>query len=356
MRRSTDGGARTPAWLRWTTRISLVLGLVALAITLRAVGLDTLVGHLEAIGPWFLLLLAIEAASTFCDAGALYLMTRGRGGPAFRKVCVAQFAGRAVNSVTPGANLGEALKVSLLARECSPQRIIAGVMYVAISAVVVSLTVVALGSLITAIVFPVPRAAMIALLVGGIVSSATAISLVVLVRRGMLGALARTARRLRLISGARLTTWTEQLSDLDARLRGDVQGEHRVGATCLVLASQVLSRGAVWATILASGYTLGGPQLIAILSAGVILGWVCNIVPMGIGVSEGGNLALFALIGAPPSLGVALALAKRVNQIVFAGLGFGVLAVDRIATHVDDHVTPLSQMATSTARHAVVGP
>ena len=67
-------------------------------------------------------------------------------------------------------------------------------------------------------------------------------------------------------------------------------------------------------------------------------------------------LALFTLIGAPPSLGVALALAKRVNQIVFAGLGFGVLAVDRIATQVDHDVTPLSRLATSTARQAVVGP
>jgi uncharacterized membrane protein YbhN (UPF0104 family) len=354
MRRAATDNDRTPAWLRWTTRISLVLGLIALAITVGAVGVDTLVGHLEAIGPWFLLLLAIEAASTFCDAGAIYWMTRGRGAPAFRKVCVAQFAGRAVNSVTPGANLGEALKVSLLARECSPQRIIAGVMYVAICAVVVSLSIVALGSLITAIVFPVPAAAMIALIVGAIVSSAIAISLVVLVRRGMLGSLARSARRLRLISAARLATWTAQLADLDARLRGDVQGEHRVGASCLILVSQVLSRGAVWATILASGYSLGGPQLIAILSAGVILGWVCNIVPMGIGVSEGGNLALFTLIGAPPSLGVALALAKRVNQIVFAGLGFGVLAVDRLATHVDEAVIPLSTMATSTARHAII--
>jgi hypothetical protein len=356
MHRATTQGARTPAWLRWTTRISLVFGLVALAITVSAVGVDTLVGHLEAIGPWFLALVAIEGASTFCDAGAIYLMTRGRGGPAFRKVCVAQFAGRAVNSVTPGANLGEALKVSLLARECSTQRIIAGVMYVALTAVVVSLSVVAVGSVITAVVFPVPRAALVALIVAGVVSSAIAIALVVLVRRGMLGALARTARRLRLISAARLATWTEQLADLDARLRGDIQGEHRLGATCLVVLSQILARGGVWAMILASGYSLGGPQLIAILSAGVILGWASNIVPMGIGVSEGGNLALFALIGAPASLGVALALAKRVNQMVFAGLGFGVLAADRIVSHVDHHVPPLSHMATSTARHAVVGP
>jgi uncharacterized membrane protein YbhN (UPF0104 family) len=110
----------------------------------------------------------------------------------------------------------------------------------------------------------------------------------------------------------------------------------------------------VWATILASGYALGGPQLIAILSAGVVLGWCCSIVPMGIGVAEGGNCALFVLIGAPASLGVALALAKRVNQIVFAALGFGVLAADKIATHVD-HVQPLSPMATTTARHVVVG-
>jgi hypothetical protein len=354
MARASTAGDRAPTWLRWVTRASIVLGLIALAITVWAVGVDTLVAHLRAIGPWFAVLLVIEGAATFCEAGSTYLMTRGPGGPAWRKVWVAQFAGRAVNSVTPGANLGEALKVSLLARECSTQRIVAGVMYTALATAIVALTFVAAGSLVTAIAFPLPRAALIVLVVSGVLATALAAALVIMVRRGMLSAFARTAARLHLISAARLARWADRLEDLDARLRGDVMGQHRVGAASLVVVAQLLQRGAVCATIFATGYTLGIPQLIAILSAGVLLGWVCNVVPLGIGVAEGGNFALFAALGAPASLGVALALAKRVNQIVFAALGFGVLAADRIAERVDHTVIVLPDLSIQTARHAVV--
>lgn len=70
---------------------------------------------------------------------------------------------------------------------------------------------------------------------------------------------------------------------------------------------------------------------------------------------------LFALIGAPSSVGVALAFARRVNQIIFAALGFSVLAADRIAKHVDvpsgGDLAPLTTLATSlrtTGQHVVL--
>lgn len=340
MPRAGTYGGSSPTWLKTVTRVSLVLGVVALAITVYAVGLDTLRGHLTAIGPWFAVLLVIEASATMCEAGAVYMLTRGPRAPSWRRVYVAQFAGRAVNSVTPGANVGEALKVSLLARECPTQRAIAAIMFVGLGAFVVSMSIVAIGSLVTAVMFPLPAVAVIALVTTGAVSGIVATSTVILVRRGMLSSIAGLAQRLHLISAARRERWSLKLEDLDARLRGGRPEDHRVAAAGLVLLSQILSRLTVAITIVATGYSIGGPQLIAILSAGVVLGWLSNVVPMGIGVAEGSNVALFSIIGAPPALGVALALAKRVNQIVFAALGFGVLAADRaadrIAKEVDD--------------------
>ena len=43
---------------------------------------------------------------------------------------------------------------------------------------------------------------------------------------------------------------------------------------------------------------------------------------MGLGVSESGSYGVFALIGAPATVGVSLALASRVRQIIIAALGF----------------------------------
>jgi hypothetical protein len=315
--------------MKWLTRISIVLGVIALAITVWTVGPEVLVTHLRAIGPWFAVLVAIELASTFCDAGVLYVLTRGRGAPTFRKVCVAQFAGRAVNSVTPGGNLGEVLKVSLLARECSTERILAAVLFSTIGTFVTGLAIVAAGSIATAFMFSLPRAAEIALVGVGVLAAAVVIATLVVVKRGMIAMLARAARRLHLLSQARYERWCDRLADVDRRI---VEADHRGTAIVLVIVSQLLTRGVIWAALVAAGYSLGAPQLVAVLSAGVLLSWISGLVPMGVGVSEGGNGVLFALIGAAPSLGVAIAFARRVNQIVFAVIGFSVLGIDRLAS------------------------
>lgn len=60
MSRPPAYGGSAPAWVVWVTRISLVLGLVALAITVWIVGLEALLAHLAAIGPWFTLVLAVD--------------------------------------------------------------------------------------------------------------------------------------------------------------------------------------------------------------------------------------------------------------------------------------------------------
>jgi uncharacterized protein (TIRG00374 family) len=330
----TNGGAG-PAWLVWVTRASLGLGLVALAATIWVVGPHPLATHLAQIGPWFAVLLAIDLAGAVCDAGVVYYMTRGSHAPSFRKTLVAQLAGRAVNSVTPGANVGEALKISLLARECSTQRVVAAVLFQSLGTFVLGMIVVAAGTFATAFLFALPTAAELALITCGFVTGAIALGTLVLVRRGMLAALARALRKLHLISQARHERWRDQLDAIDRRLRGDAANEHRPRAWLLVALSQILSRVLIWATLAAMGYALAPAQLVVVLSAGLLLTWLSAIVPLGVGVSEGGNGVLFAAIGAPTSLGVALAFARSVNQFIFAALGFTVLAIDRMANDTD---------------------
>jgi hypothetical protein len=323
-----------PGWFKWVTRISIVFGIAGVIITAYVVGVGTILDHLRKIGPWFLALVGAEMVTTCCDATAVYLMSRGNGAPSYRDVIVAQFACRAVNSVTPASNLGEALKVSLLSRGCSTGRIIAAVLYCELMAVVMSLVVIACGCVATAFMFDLVPIAKVALCAAALVSACVAATVVVLLRRGMLGALTGFLARLRILSKARQERWRGRLSDLDRRLRGEVGGEHRRGALLAIATSQFLQKVITYGTVMAAGYLLGPGQFLALLSAGVVLGWVSTIIPMGLGISEGGNVALFALIGAPTALGVALALARRVNQVVFALLGFTVLTADRVASRV----------------------
>lgn len=336
---------RSPRWLRWVTRISLVIGIAALIGTVWIVGFDTIVHHLRSIGWFFLAIVGIDILASALDGSAIYFMAHGPSRPTWRESVVAQLAGRGVNSVTPGGNLGEPLKVGLLSKRSSPQRAVAAVMYVGLIGVVLSLSVIAVGSAATAFLFDVPPLGVIGLLAGAVIAAGAAIAIVVLIHRGMLTTLTGALARLRVISSARRDRWNASLSDVDARLSGRDDGVYRRRAIACIVISHVLQKGLSYFTILSAGYALSAGQFLALLSAGVLLHWVSTLIPMGLGISESGNAALFAVIGAPASLGIAYALARRVNQIVFAVIGFIALAIDRLGSRVRGDLTSRLKIA-----------
>jgi uncharacterized membrane protein YbhN (UPF0104 family) len=178
--------------------------------------------------------------------------------------------------------------------------------------------------------FDVPAAGTLALLVGALIAAAITIAIIVLLRRGMLSTFSNMLARLRVISSERRDRWNETLSEIDERLRGRDDGDQRRRAIACIAVSRLIQKCGAYLTVWSAGYALSPGQFMALLSAGVLIHWVATIIPMGLGISEGGNVALFAVIGAPASLGLALALARRVDQIVFAGIGFAVLAIDRL--------------------------
>jgi uncharacterized protein (TIRG00374 family) len=331
---------RPPGWLRWVTRISIVVGIGALIATVWIVGPSTILHYLKAIGWFFIVLVAIEMISSGLDGTAIYFMAHGPGRPSWRNCVVAQIVGRGVNSVTPGGNLGEALKVGLLSEHCSTRRIVAAVMYVGLIGVVISFAVIAIGTGVTAFWFDVPDLGIFLMLVGAVIAAAIAVAIVVLIRRGMLATLANVLARVHLISKDRRNRWGKTLAEVDSRLQGSDDGEHRRRAIACVAISQLLQKALTYFTIMAAGYVMSPGQFLALLSAGVLLQWIATIIPMGLGISEGGNAALFTLIGAPASLGLALALARRVNQIVFAAIGFFVLTANHLAVRVQGRLRP----------------
>ncbi len=340
-----------PTWLKWVTRVSIVIGIAALVATTWIVGLGVILEHLRTIGWVFVALCAIEILSSICDATAVFYMSHGPGQPTWRHTVVAQIAGRGVNAVTPGGNLGEALKVSLLSQTCSPRRIVAAVMYVNLIALVINFAVIGIGSAATSFLFDVPRAGMVALCVGGLAGLGISVAIIVLIRRGMLATLSNALARIHIISKKRRASWNKTLEEVDARLKGSDDGPHRRRAITFIAISQFLQKTLTYLTVLSAGYALSAGQFLALLSAGVLLGWISTIIPMGLGISEGGNVALFSVIGAPPPLGLALAFARRVNQIVFAVIGFFVLTADRVASRVHGRVTSgSSKWSLATAR------
>jgi uncharacterized membrane protein YbhN (UPF0104 family) len=97
-----------------------------------------------------------------------------------------------------------------------------------------------------------------------------------------------------------------------------------------VVGSRVLNSIGTIVVVHAVGIHVSAALAVALLSVGILIGWIANIVPLGIGVSEGGNYALYALFGASPHGGLLFALVNRLRTMLLAAIGLLVMAAANI--------------------------
>jgi uncharacterized membrane protein YbhN (UPF0104 family) len=199
-----------------------------------------------------------------------------------------------------------------------------------------SFTIMGVGGVVTALVLDLPSGLELGLHIGGVIALLGVGALLWLVKRGFARTFAQIAGALRLLSKKRRAHWKKTLEDIDARLlprRLKAGSKRRArllarlsGGTAWVLLSKVLSWTGIWIILAAAGHPVGPGFLAAIVTAGVLIGWVSNLVPMGLGISESGNYALFRAMGADPALGVTLVIARRVITLLFAAMGLILIA------------------------------
>jgi hypothetical protein len=79
-------------------------------------------------------------------------------------------------------------------------------------------------------------------------------------------------------------------------------------------------------------HAMGGAITVAFVAAytvgGFVIYMVGSLVPMGIGVSEGGNLELFKMLGADWRAGVTLVEARRTTLVAYAAIGLVLLTAN----------------------------
>lgn len=316
-----------PRWARWFTYASFAVAGIALVLTFVMSGPRTIVNQLVAIGPWFGLVIAIEVLGTCCDANALrlYLGSRHRR-PGFGHVLRAHVAGRAVSLVTPLGSLGELTKTTILMEGTSTDRAIAAVARWNLTTIAISLAAIVIVAPICAWRLSLPTWIAGVLYIGAALAALLFVVGVTLIRRGVLTSAVNVLVRLHIISRARRKAWRPRLRSIDQQLRG--RGYLPVGAApfgWLVL-SRALTWLGLWVVMAASGTFAGVGTMAALATAGTVISWASTIVPLGFGVSEGGNAALFSALGHDPALGVTLVLARRMIQLLYAAVGLSFFA------------------------------
>lgn len=318
----------SPSWTRWFTLVSVAVAFVALFFTIWSVGPRELVGQLTAIGWGFAGVLAIEAAVTACDGAALSGFL-GHGGrrPGYAYVLRAQIMGRAINAVTPLASLGEATKAASLMERTSQARAIGAVIRYNLASFGMKLAVIAIGAPLCALLLDVPAWLEHVFLVGGIVALLLLVGGATLVAHGLLSTGITLLRNLRILSKERAIRWRSKTTQIDRYLRADrgVGWRKRWAPAGWVALARSLSLVSLWLVVFAAGTVIGPGTMAAVSTAGQLINAISSLVPLGIGISEAGNAALFSALDEPASLGVAMVLGSRISTLAYAAIGLSLI-------------------------------
>jgi hypothetical protein len=98
-----------------------------------------------------------------------------------------------------------------------------------------------------------------------------------------------------------------------------------------VLASRVLSSVGTVVVMIAADVPLTAPLVLAMLSLGIVITWLSNVIPLGLGVADGSNYALYGVLGSTGAAGLLFTMVNRARTLVLALLGLSVMLVASLA-------------------------
>jgi hypothetical protein len=239
----------------------------------------------------------------------------------------AQVMGRAINAVTPLASLGEATKATKLMERTSSNRAIGAVIRYNLASLGMKLVVIAVGAPLCALFLDVPTWLERVFVVGGVAAVVLFGVGAWLVAHGMLASGVRSLRAVRLISRERTSRWLTKATGIDRHLRASGHSfRERWSPAAWVALARTLNIVTLWVVLFATGTLIGPGTMAAIASAGPLISLLSSLVPLGFGISEAGNAALFLALDEPTSLGVAMVLGSRIATLAYAAIGLALIA------------------------------
>ncbi len=297
-------------------KVGFLIGLGIVILLVAWQGVAAVADRLGAAG-WGILLVSLFILPDLILSTASWrlLFAPGRT-PRFADVARAMWIGSSVNSLLPVATIGgEFVKARALTL-----RSVRGVD--AAASVVLDKTVQAvsvllwalIGIAILALVAPDERV-VTAALVGSALLMLGIAGFVLVQYAGAFGILARPAARL-----SRTGKWQsliESAADLDAVIHGLYRRPGVIlKSTGWRLAMRAVMAGEVWLVTWLVGYPIGLEEAVLLRSLTVALRSAAFVVPGGLGVQEGGYVVVGALVGLPPDVMLAVALATRLRELI----------------------------------------
>lgn len=309
--------------LRWVRVIAIVVGVVGFVFVMRQLGWSGLTAVLAETGWWFLVVAAIDVTGAFSDGAAIHLLVRRHATMPYRRAVAAQLAGVGINRLTPGNALGEPVKVAILGEHVPRASAVSSVLMFDVAATCVGVVAIVIGVPLTLLLVDLPGELAAVAWAGSAVLVGFGIALALLVRRGVVGSLVDLLARLRLVKPARAAAWKASTTEIDAMVRELPRAKAAFG---FLVCSRVLNWVGTVALLYASDVPLTPTLVIGVLSVGLLVQWAAHMVPLGLGLADGGTYLLYAALGAPALAGLDFAMVYRARTCVIAGIGLAVLA------------------------------
>ncbi len=315
----------------------MVAGGLGLVLFIRHLGWDELRDGLANVGWGFALVLGLELISLCMDGAALHAFMRPEARMiSYWRVLAANASGRALNVLMPGGVLGEPTKLLLLSMNAPRTRALSSLVLFNLTIAYIAVTLMLIGIPITLLVLETPHVVKVMVAIGLAVLVPAMIGIALVIHRGATTTIVDLIERLRMISAERATSWRARLVETDRHIR-ELHTNRTAGTwkgILWVAGSKLVSWSSSIALVAAVGVTLSPTLVIGVLSVGTLIGWISQIVPMGLGVQDGSNYALFGILGATGPQGLLVSILQRARSISIAILGLGAMAALEVESRI----------------------
>jgi uncharacterized protein (TIRG00374 family) len=325
-----EGTGKKNAWSTIFNLVMFVAGGIGLYFMLRTTSWDELRPVIIGVGTYAGIILALDLTALCCDAAAWHSFMRPEARMvSYPRVLGAWASGRAINVLTPFGALGEPTKITMLLDRAPKARLLSSIVLLSVTVLYFSVTVMIIGIPITLLLVDVPPGIKVTVGIGMAVLVPLMVMLGIAIQRGAISTLVGTLRNTRIISAERAADWKERLKEVDRHIRE--LHAHRTSGTrrgiVFVAISKLVTYTSTCVLIHAVGVSLTPALVIAVLSVGVLIQWIASIVPLGLGIADGGNYALYSLLGATGPQGLLVTMMNRARSVCVAVLGLGAMVV-----------------------------
>jgi len=320
----------------WNLAVFAV-GACALAFLVSRLGWSGTQHVLVATGGWFAVIAAIDLASICCDAYALHAFLAPQAPEVrYARVFAAEASGLAINRLTPGNSLGEPTKVTMLVRHVPQHAAVSAVVMFNVMTIYVGIAVIVLGVPITLLLLDLPaRVRLVVWIATGLLVVGAGV-MVLIVRRGAVATLVDGAAGLRLVSRARASAWRAKIADIDAHVRslGDARASGVARGLVGIVASRACNSVGTVVLLYAAHLPVTAPLVVAVLSVGILITWLSNVIPLGLGLADTGNYALYGALGVSATAGLDFTMVNRTRTVLLAMMGLTILGASQLRDRV----------------------